>query len=366
MSRIDVERRILAWIAEGVDPATDRAAADERFGELALALFAHQYECGEAYRVLCDSFGRTPSNVAHWSDIPAVPTGAFKRARLATFPEQQEVLTFRTSGSSTAERGALHLDTLELYDASLIATFGAYVCCRAEPLRFLVLSPSASEAPDSSLSYMFERAARELGRGEPSFHVTRRGWDPDRTIAELDELDEPAAVVGTAFSFVHLLDELDRRGLRYTLPAGSRVMETGGFKGRSRELTRTELHAGISTALGVPAAAIVNQYGMCELGSQFYEPSLRTGRLTQTKRVPPWVRTRVLDPATWKEVPAGETGVLVHYDLANTGSVLAIQTSDLGLRCDDGFEVLGRLQGAEERGCSIAADALLAPRRRGR
>ena len=362
MSRTGVERRILAWIAEGVDPATDRAAADERFGELALALFAHQYESGEAYRVLCDSFGRNPSNVGHWSDIPAVPTGAFKRARLATFPAEREVRTFRTSGSSTAERGALHLDTLELYDASLLATFGAYVCCGAERLRFLVLSPSASEAPDSSLSYMFERAARELGRGEPSFYVTRRGWEPDRAIADLGELDEPAAVVGTAFSFVHLLDELERRGVRLALPEGSRVMETGGFKGRSRELTRAELHAGISTALGVPAAAIMNQYGMCELASQFYEASLRTGRPTETKRVPPWVRTRVLDPATWKEVPTGATGLLVHYDLANTGSVLSVQTSDLGLRRDDGFQLLGRLQGAEERGCSIAADALFAGR----
>ena len=362
MTRRAVERRILAWIAEGVEPPADRAAADERFGELALALFAHQYESGDAYRVLCDSFGRNPSNVERWSDIPAVPTGAFKQARLATFPAEREVRTFRTSGSSTAERGALHLDTLELYDASLLTTFEAYVCCGVERLRFLVLSPSTSEAPDSSLSYMFERAARELGRGEPSFYVAQRGWAPDRALADLGELDEPAAVVGTAFSFVHLLDELERRGVSFTLPEGSRVMETGGFKGRSRELTRVELHAGISSALGVPTAAIVNQYGMCELGSQFYEPSLQTGRPTQTKRVPPWVRTRVLDPATWKEVPVAETGVLVHYDLANTGSVLAVQTSDLGLRRDDGFEVQGRLQGAEERGCSIAADVLFAGR----
>ena len=362
MSRRAVERRILAWIAEGVDSVTDRAAADRRFGTLALELFAHQYESGEAYRVLCDSFGRSPANIEHWSDIPAVPTGAFKQARLATFPEEQEVRTFRTSGSSSAARGALHLDTLELYDASLLATFGTYVCRGAERLRFGVLAPSATEAPDSSLSYMFERAARELGRGEPSFYVTQHGWDPERAIANLGKLDGPAAVVGTAFSFVHLLDELERRGVRLALPEGSRVMETGGFKGRSRELTRVELHTGISTALGVPMAAIVNQYGMSELGSQFYEATLLTGRPTQTKRVPPWVRTRVLDPATWQEVRAGETGVLVHYDLANTGSVLAVQTSDLGLRSDDGFEVLGRLQGAEERGCSIAADALLAGR----
>jgi hypothetical protein len=101
---------------------------------------------------------------------------------------------------------------------------------------------------------------------------------------------------------------------------------------------------------------------MCELASQFYEATLRTGEPTHAKSVPPWVRTRVLDPATFTDVSPGETGVLVHYDLANTGSVLAVQTSDLGRRLDSGFEMLGRLAGAEERGCSIAADALLGSR----
>jgi hypothetical protein len=136
-------------------------------------------------------------------------------------------------------------------------------------------------------------------------------------------------------------------------------METGGFKGRSRELTRDELHGAITMRLGVPRARIVNQYGMCELGSQFYEASLRTGVATDVKVVPPWVRTRVVDPATLRDVAKGGTGVLVHYDLANTGSVLAIMTSDLGVIVDGGFRVLGRLSGAEARGCSLAADALL-------
>ncbi len=355
MSRRAIDKRVLAWIAEGVDAVGE----DARFEDIALALFAHQYEHGEAYRRFCDANGRNPSNVEGWRDIPHVPTGGFKQARLATFPAERDVRTFRTSGSSTAVRGELHLDSLELYDASLLATFAAYVVCGAESLRFLVLAPSAHDAPDSSLSYMFDRAARRLGAGEPSFYVDAEGWKPQRAIADLEALDRPAAVVGTAFSFVHLLDALAASGKRLSLPEGTRMMETGGFKGRSRELTRDELHSAIATALGVPTSHIINQYGMCELASQFYEASLRTGKPTHAKSVSPWVRTRVLDPTTFEDVPFGETGVLVHYDLANTGSVLAIQTSDVGRCLDGGLEVLGRLQGAEERGCSIAADALL-------
>jgi hypothetical protein len=356
-AREALDRRVLAWIEEGALGEPDEA----RFDALALELFRHQLEHDAPYRRLCRAFGHTQHSVAHWSEIPAVPTGAFKEARLACFPERSCVQEFRTSGSSTERRGVLHLDTLRLYDASLAASFGAFVCPDLERLRFCVLAPSRADAPDSSLSYMFDAAVRRWGTPQSRFWVGADGWDPSVLIEELRALDEPAAVVGTAFAFVHLTDALERLGLALELPEGSRVMETGGFKGRSRTVERELLHASIADRLGVPRARILNQYGMCELGSQFYESSLRDKQPSRTKRVPPWVRTRVVEPESLREVAPGEEGVLVHYDLANTGSVLAVQTSDRGRALPGGFEILGRVPGAEARGCSIAADALLAP-----
>jgi hypothetical protein len=354
-ARRALERRVLAFIAEGVDADRD----DAHFEALALDLFTLQYERGEAYRRLCDARGVSPHGIGGWREIPPVPTGAFKAARLAIFPPAEEVRVFRTSGSSSEARGELHLDTLELYRASLLRTFAAWIVVDVGPIPFLVLAPPADETPDSSLSFMLDVVARELG-SSARFYVHSNGWEPEALIRDLVSLDEPVALVGTAFAFVHLIDRLAAHRSRLALPAGSRVMETGGFKGRSRELERDALHAAIGGALGIPATHIVNQYGMCELGSQFYEPTLRTGVPTRTKRVPPWVRTRVVDPDTLEELSPGAAGVLVHYDLVNTGSVLAIQTSDAGVWRDDGFEVLGRIEGAEARGCSIAADALLA------
>jgi hypothetical protein len=354
MTRAELDARVLARIAAGVDAAFP----DTEFEALALALFAHQYAEGASYRRLCASQRRDPGNVRRWQEIPAVPSGAFKQARFAAFPPERTSRVFRSSGSSGALRSQLELDTLALYDASLLATFAAHIVPGRERLPFLVLAPSAADAPDSSLSYMYDRAARALGAGEPRFYVGASGWDPARPIADLAALEGPVALVGTAFAFVHLIDALRARRLR--LPEGTRVMETGGFKGRSRELSRAELHGAIRDALGVPESRIVNQYGMCELASQFYEPSLRRGCLVTRKRIPPWVRTRVVDPASLEDVAAGEPGMLVHYDLANTGSVLAIQTSDEGRILDGELEVLGRLPGAEARGCSLAADALLA------
>jgi hypothetical protein len=356
VTRSELDRQVLARISRGVDAPM----SDAEFDVLALALFEHQYSEGEAYRRLCDSMRRGPRDVRRWQDIPAVPTGAFKEARIAAFPPERCVRVFRSSGSTTARRGELELDTLALYEASLLATFSAHILPEGARLPFLVLAPSAAAAPDSSLSYMYDFAARQLGAGEARFYLTPSGWDPDTLIGDLERLEGPAAVVGTAFAFVHLLDELDARRSRLRLPDGTRIMETGGFKGRSRVLERGALHRAISAALGVPEARIVNQYGMCELASQFYEPSLRCGRVVSAKAIPPWVRTRVVDPASFADVAAGEAGMLVHYDLANTGSVLAVQTSDAGRLVADGLEVLGRLPGAEARGCSLAAEALLA------
>ena len=358
MSTRSVDSEVLSWIAEGVDSRCD----DERFERLALEIFAHQYACNAPYRRLCDTRARTPNSVTGWREIPAVPTGAFKEARLASFPPERDVRVFRTSGSSTEARGALHLDSLELYDASLLASFRAFICPDVERIRFLILALPLAESPDSSLSYMFDHAAHHLGKPDSGWYVHADGWNPRPLIRDLSKASEPVAVVGTAFAFVHLLDAIEAQKAAIALPPESRVMETGGFKGQARELSRDVLHGEISRALGVPIARIINQYGMCELASQFYEDSLLTGEPSTIKRVAPWVRTRVIDPASGLDLPLGEVGVLVHYDLANTGSVLAVETSDAGRMAADGFEMLGRIQGAEARGCSIAADAMLAGR----
>src|SRR6185437_6980428 len=137
----------------------------------------------------------------------------------------------------------------------------------------------------------------------------------------------------------------------------------GGVKGRSREISREELSEAIATRLGVPPNYQVNMYGLTELSTQFIDANLRRRCAglspERLKTVPPWARTRVLDPETLEELPCGEVGVLCHTDLANRGSVCTILTEDLGVWRGDGFEILGRVQGTQARGCSIAMDELL-------
>jgi hypothetical protein len=144
------------------------------------------------------------------------------------------------------------------------------------------------------------------------------------------------------------------RNLRLKLPANSLVLETGGYKGRSRSMPKAELHALITERLGVPSSHILCEYGMSELSSQAYDLGPRQTAL-RAFHLPPWARARVISPETGREVSEGETGLLCVFDLANVFSVMAIQTEDLALRRGKGFNVLGRAVLAEPRGCSLTS-----------
>lgn len=362
MTRDALDARVLAWMRE---PAWRRD--DSRFEAIARDLFAHQLAHCEPYRRFCERRGVTAASLRDWREIPAVPTGAFKEVALRGFEAERTVKTFRTSGTSTERRGELHLDTLALYEASLRPAFARGVLPdlpAGQRVRMRILAPSPAALRDSSLSHMFGCAIDAFGDAASGFDVQRGELQVEPLLYALERATTeqvPVTLCGTAFAFVHLLDAMEARGAHLALPPGSRALETGGFKGRAREMPQPELYAAIERALGIAPLRIVNQYGMCELGSQFYDSVLREPAAPRRKLAPPWTRVRLVDPATGADAAGGAIGVIHVYDLANTGSVLAIQTADLGRTLDDGFVVLGREAGAEARGCSIAADAMLAP-----
>lgn len=358
----DLRERLLGRIQAGM------AAPVEDFGALALAVFAHQYACNPAYRLFCERRGATPATVAGWEDIPAVPTDAFKAADLVCGDPAAAAAVFRTSGTTAGaeRRGTHYLPDLALYDAALRAGFRARLLPDAEPIRFLSLVPRAAELRDSSLSHMAAEVMADYGaEGSGYFISADFGIDHDGWAAALASAEEdgrPVCVLGTAFALVHALDAMRERGERFALPRGSRLMDTGGFKGRAREVTRGELYGAIHDRLGIAPEWCVNEYGMTEMSSQFYDGAAGTAPADPASRVhsgPGWVRTRATDPETLRILPHGETGVLRHWDLANLDSVACIQTSDLGITSPEGFRVLGRAQGAEARGCSLAMDDLL-------
>src|SRR5262249_2664482 len=146
---------------------------------------------------------------------------------------------------------------------------------------------------------------------------------------------------GTAFNYVHLLDALAAESADWRLAPGSWALETGGYKGRSREIPKSELHAGLELRLGLSRARIVCEYGMSELSSQAYDDARPGDQELDSPSVrnfhfPSWARVRVVSPETGREVADGEPGLIRVWDLANVWSVLCVQTEDLGVRRGSG------------------------------
>ncbi|WP_338452456.1 long-chain fatty acid--CoA ligase [Niallia oryzisoli] len=335
-------------------------SSDEDFNDLALQIFSYQYQNNLPYQAFCRQKGKTPRLVKTWRDIPFVPINAFKEVPLSsTDPEAAEAV-FMTSGTTKGIRGKHYHPTLEIYDLSMTVNFKKRFMKETENIRMGVLFPTEKELPNSSLAHYLALAVQEFGTEDSHYLLTESGLDLDRLLGELthaEEIGEPYALIGASYSFVHLFEELEKVGKTFSLPKGSRILDTGGYKNQSKELELNEFYQLLSTFLGVDRRDCINMYGVTELSTQFYDdgndvvPSVKSG--------PNWIKTRVINPLTGEEVEKGERGVLVHCDLANFNSVTTILTEDLGVQTDDGFLLLGRVKGAEARGCSIAVEEFI-------
>ena len=333
------------------------------FNALALGVFAHQYEHIEAVRRLADLTGRTPGTIEQWTDIPPVPARAFKRYRLFTAADIAH--TFTSSGTSGAVRSEAHFSKagLELMTASIIHNAQQFFLPDGRATVILVLAPSPELAPGMIMAWGMRRLIEHFGRSGSRFLVTPDGLDRKalmETLGTCTESQIPVTLIGASFGFVHLLDGLTANTTRFQLPGGSRLMDAGGFKGRSRVVERSELDAAIHDRLGIPPHRSVNLLGMTELASQFYDGVMVQGSARyRSKQNAPWTRTQVLDPRTMQPAKHGEPGLLCHWDLANVERPMVILTDDLGATEPTGWHVLGRARGAESKGCSLTIDDML-------
>lgn len=324
---------------------------EKRFGHLALALCrAQAKEVAPLRRLLKAQSDRS----GDWREIPFLPQELFKQASVFAHAPRPPQKVFETSGTTSGNRGRHFLLDTDLY--RIVSTEGARragVPWEAVDLHFL--APSPEEAPHSSLSAMFGFWAEANPR--PSRFWIRDGL-LDRTglLSALEEAigqGRPVGLCGTAFAFIPLLESC--RGTTLPLPRGSFLLETGGFKGRTRELPKREFYRALESAFGIPAEEIWSEYGMTELSSQAYARGV--GGI---HRVPPWTRVRILDPRTGRECRTGSKGLVAWIDLANVDSVLAVETRDEAIAARNGFRLLGRSASVPLRGCSLTAEELRA------
>lgn len=346
-----IHEKVLGFIH---DPAT------ATFEALALEIFAHQFECIAPYRRVCEQHGTTPATVQDWRDIPPVPALAFKHVEMRCGPPERNFVTSGTTQGSDL-RGRHALPDLRLYHAAAVAGLKEFVFPDVPNMRILSLIPTAVERSESSLAQMVAWAIEKFGAPGSAVFAAHERFDFGGFADALRSSERdggPVCIMTTTGALLRFLDRCRDEDWSFRLPHSSRLMDTGGSKGAPRTLSRNGLLQAIWNTFAIPGYFVANEYGMTELSSQLYDNVIRDryhGRIThRAKAGLHCLRTRVLDPGTLREVPSGERGILCHVDLANAATALAVLTEDVGCMTRDGLELLGRVTGADARGCSLA------------
>lgn len=338
---------------------------DELFNRLALKEFQLQFVNIDPYRKFCLKRGVRPENIGNWRDIPALPTDAFKYLNFFCFSEERIKRTFITSGTSRREeKGKSHFDEvgLGLMDAAISINARAHLFPDGRKTLLLILSPPPEAVPQMIMVYGMNRLIREFGLPGSRFLIKKNGLNTEDFVESLRRAEStrlPVTILGASSALVNFFEYCRENTLRFNLPPLSRSMDAGGYKGRSREVSKDEFLSFFPRILGIPRECSINLLGMTELGTQFYDNCFQRPVETRFKVNPPWTRTIVVDPETLGEVEKGKVGLLKHLDLTNRERIMAVQTDDLGKEVGEGFEILGRAGGAESKGCSITIDEMM-------
>lgn len=311
--------------------------SESDFEHLALQVFAFQYQNNNLYRQFCEGLRRNPSNVSsHWQ-IPFLPIQFFKTHDIVCAQPPFD-LQFLSSGTTELSMRSKHwVKNRMVYETSFLKTFELFF---GSPQQYtlLALLPNYMEQGSSSLVYMINRLI-ELSNKEHSGFLLNDFEDVNRRLL----LPGKKILVGVSYALLDFL-EFTKGNIVYQ---DLMLMETGGMKGRRKEMVKEELHEVLKNGFGL--SQIYSEYGMTELLSQAY--SVGKG----IYECPPWMKTLMRDVYNPLEmVPENKTGAINVIDLANIYSCSFIATDDLGRKkANDSFEVLGRINQAEVRGCNL-------------
>ncbi|PTX44550.1 acyl-protein synthetase LuxE [Christiangramia gaetbulicola] len=307
------------------------------FETLSLEVFKYQFKNNIVYQNFCQLLGRDENSVKTIKDIPFLPIEFFKSKKLISGKAAPQI-TFTSSGTTGPATSKHYVSDLRLYEKSFMDAFRRFYG-NPEDYTFLALLPSYLERTGSSLIYMVNALINHSKDKESDFYLNNLD-DLSSKLKELDQSGKKVFLIGVSFALLDLVEK-DQFSLKNTI-----VMETGGMKGRRKEMIRQELHQELKNGFGVDD--IHSEYGMTELLSQAYS----TGK--GIFECPPWMDILIRDPEdalTFLE--NGKTGGINVIDLANINSCSFIATQDLGRKKNKNIEILGRFDNSDVRGCNL-------------
>jgi hypothetical protein len=307
------------------------------FEQKALEVFQHQFENNGVYRSFCDLLYKHPSDIHSINQIPFLPIEFFKSKKVVSTSKKPQAI-FTSSGTTGSQTSKHFVTDLNLYKQSFNKGFNHFY----EPVEDYVvmgLLPSYLEREGSSLIYMVNDFISQSKHIESGFYLNQFDLLADK-LKSLDAAGKKVLLIGVSFALLDLVEK-HRFSLKNTI-----VMETGGMKGRRKELIRSELHAILTKGFGV--SQIHSEYGMTELLSQAYSKG------NGIFECPPWMKVLTRDTEDALSLVEHQTGGMNIIDLANYHSCSFIATQDLGkIHADGSFEVLGRFDSGDIRGCNL-------------
>ena len=310
----------------------------EEFQKVALQVFNHQFKNNKVYRSFCDLLYVHPSDITKIEDIPFLPIQFFKQRKvLSSLDEVDEVFTSSgTTGSITSKH---FVTDIELYKKSYLKGFHHFYG-NIEDYTVLALLPNYLERKGSSLVFMVDDLIKKSNKKESGFYLNNLDELAEKLI-NLNQKNQKTLLIGVSFALLDLIEKY-QFNLSNTI-----VMETGGMKGRRKELIREELHHQLKIGFGV--SEIHSEYGMTELLSQAYS---KGNGIFET---PPWMKVFTRDTEDALTVQSkGKTGGINIIDLANYNSCSFIATQDLGkVHENETFEIIGRFDHSDIRGCNL-------------
>ncbi|HMA94187.1 MAG TPA: acyl-protein synthetase, partial [Polyangiaceae bacterium] len=302
-------------------------------------------------------------------DIPAVPVEAFRHTRIAVHPEAHDQVRFLTSGTTSGARGMHCMRRTDTYRMAALAWGSrALVPVSAGDLSVICLATEPELSPSSSLGFMMRAFLESFDSTSaratsPRWLLNESGVDLPAMQCALDQaaaLRRPVLLLATSFALVYLLEALCGAKMRFD--GQLIVMQTGGYKGKTREVSPEELAREITSTFPEAAVDLAGEYGMTELSSQLYEGKIPGAALATPPgwyAPPPWLRVRAVEPTSFREVPDGEVGLACFTDLANVDSALRVLTNDQVVCRGELVRLLGRAPTSAPRGCSLSAEELL-------
>ncbi|NOZ36246.1 MAG: acyl transferase [Chlorobi bacterium] len=311
---------------------------EEQFNKIALQIFDFQFKNNNTYRDYIKKLKIDISKIKHFTEIPFLPIDFFKTHKIISSGKKIQT-TFRSSGTTGMSRSEHHITDLSIYDKSFLKTFKIFYG-KPDKYIFTALLPSYSEQGSSSLIYMVKKLMQISNKPDNDFYLYNH-QELFEKLSELEKQNKKTILFGVSFALIDFFEEY-KLSLKNTI-----IIETGGMKGRKKEIVREKLHKIIKNATGLKQ--IHSEYGMTELLSQAY------AKQANKYITPPWMKILIRDTNDpFGCLPKGQSGGINIIDLANLYSCSFVETKDLGkIHKDNTFEILGRFDNSDVRGCNL-------------